>query len=109
MNLNELDCFTIFETEPEREFGANGFDSSNLYNISYENGLRLNYAIHPIHRDIRVTIFIEETSVVDIEFLGVENIQYNEKPIESIVIFDKHGSGWRLTVRPFPNLKLINT
>lgn len=106
MTLTELDCLTIFESEPDREFGDDWFGSSNLYQIRYPNGLRLNCAVHPIHRDIRVTISLEETSLADIEFLGVENIQYNEKPLESLTIFDKNSSMWQLTVKPFPAIIL---
>ena len=102
MDLTELDCLTLFETEPDREFGNNWFDSSNLYRLSYPNGLGLSCAIHPIHKDIRVKIFFEKITIIDIEFMTVINIKYNDIPIESLAIATKNSTNWLLTVKPFP-------
>ena len=107
MTLTELDCLTLFENEPERAFGDNWFDSSNIYQISYANNLRLSCAIYPIHKDVRIMISLDEVTLVDIEFIDVEKIKYNENPIESLTISDINGSDWRLTVKPFPVLKKL--
>ena len=77
ISINECDLLEFFgSSHVSREFGDEWFDSDSVYKHEQGDGLAVTCAIHPIHKDARITLSLKNqvhfdwqaTALADIEF-----------------------------------------
>ena len=79
LSINESELVSFFGKEHvSRDYGTKWYDSDSLYEKVFESGLILSFAIHPIHKDIRICMMEGDQTFYDWQAVSVEDICYVE-------------------------------
>ena len=106
LSIEEWEVIAFFGSDyVSREYGTDWYDSNSVYEVEYENGLKLSCSIHPIHKDVRVCIYQGGAKFFDWQGVTLKDICYIEEKSRTIVKFISHGSDtMELEVQPKLNI-----
>lgn len=103
LGIHEWELMTLFGEPVSREYGDEWFDSDSLYELTDTNGVHITFAIHPIHKDVRITLSSKETTIYDWQSQDLKDIRYleeKERTIIELLISERD----RITVRLTPTI-----
>lgn len=103
LGIREWELNALFGDHVSREYGDDWFDSDSLYEFTDSNGIRITFAIHPIHKDVRITLNSNEVTIYDWQSQDLTDIQYIEEKERTIIelLIDDRNS---ITVRLNPTI-----
>ena len=107
LSLQEQDLLDFFGSpHVDREFGTHWFDSDSLYRHVQSDGLTVTCAVHPIHKDARITLSSHGQTHYDWQATGLADIVYDrdEKSLRFIT-----ETGDTLTLRVTPHIAVSHT
>lgn len=99
----EWELISLFGDHVSRVYGDDWFDSDSVYEYTDSNGIRITFAIHPIHKDVRITLNSKRTTIYDWQSQDLIDIRYieeKEKTIIELLISDRD----TITVRLNPTI-----
>tara|TARA_Y100000588_G_scaffold174117_1_gene188096 strand:- start:282 stop:644 length:363 start_codon:yes stop_codon:yes gene_type:complete len=88
-SVNEWELQAFFgSVHVSRDFGDQWYDSDSLYEYQDSTGLKLTFAIHPIHLDVRVTLSLNENIFYDWQVCGALDVHYIEEVTQSRLVVE---------------------
>ena len=109
LSITEYDLLEFFRAEPvSREYGEKWFDVDSCYEFRQDNGLVLTCSIHPIHRDARITLSLQEEILLDWQATTLDDIRYIEEKGTSYLRFMENKNSW-LILRLLPRISLTSS
>ena len=106
LEVNEWELCAFFGSQHvSRQYGTEWFDSDSLYEKAYPNNTKLCFAIHPIHKDVRIVIECFGSEIVDWHGTGLTEISYIEENTRTILRLIGV-SGHCLELQVTPNLRM---
>ena len=102
LSMEEWEVIAFFGGDHvSREYGTDWYDSDSVYEVNYENGLKVTCAIHPIHKDVRVCIYQGGVKFFDWQGVSLKDICYIEEKSRTLVKFISQSSDiMELEVQP---------
>lgn len=97
ISAEEYELIGLFGREPERQ-GLDDlwlFDDS-VYIVTQEN-LKLTVAIHPYHKDVRITLWLNNRNVYEYSAMDVQDIKVHE---DSLRIDINPNQAININIRP---------
>ena len=92
----------VFESEPDRQgLDSLWFYDDSVYTITDDN-LRLSFAIHPYHRDVRIVLFYKNNPIYESAYMGIASISVSADGLSIQVNSDEVVD---ITVRPKISIK----
>ena len=86
LSINEWEALAFFGNEPiSREYGSDWYDSDSCYEVKCDKNLTLTFAIHPIHKDVRLCLFLDGVKIYDWQAVGVKDICYIEEERRTLI------------------------
>lgn len=79
LGINEWELLSLFGDYVSRAYGEDWYDSDSVYQHTDKNKVRLTFAIHPVHKDVRVTLSINEVTIYDLQSQNLIDIRYTEQ------------------------------
>ncbi len=80
LSVNEWELVSFFGKEHvSRDYGTEWYDSDSLYEKEFDSGFKLSFAIHPIHKDIRLCMTLNDHIFYDWQAVDVQDICYIEE------------------------------
>lgn len=77
LSILEYELIDFFGSDfVSRQFGTEWFDSDSLYRYEDAEGMVITCAIHPIHKDARVTLSFQSHTYFDWQATGLADIIY---------------------------------
>ena len=105
VTINDLDLVQFFEADHvSRTYGSEWYDSDSVYEWTDVDGLKATLAIHPIHKDVRITIGRSGCTFFDWSIVGAIDIRFDESR-DHICIQEDDRYSLILSLRPTIALK----
>lgn len=100
LGIDEVDLLEFFNSfHVSREYGTEWFDSDSLYLHDQPNGLRLTCAIFPIHKDVRISLSLNDQTIYDWQVTALADITHNREQ-NSLCFHTKSGDSVTLRIKP---------
>lgn len=78
ISIDECDLLEFFgSSHVSREFGDEWFDSDSVYKHEQADGLAVTCAIHPIHKDARITLSLKNQVHFDWQATALADVDYD--------------------------------
>lgn len=77
--------YAFFGDPKSREYGDRWWDSDSLYEKKDANGVSITFAIHPIYKDVRVTLSSHDNTIYDWHAMAVLDVIYIEEVKRTIL------------------------
>ena len=75
LGVDEFDLIAFFgSNHVSRQFGTEWYDSDSCYEVTTDSGLSLTFAIHPIHRDVRLRLVHHGVEIFDWQATDLDDI-----------------------------------
>ena len=104
LSVEEHDLFEFFGCEHvSRAFGTEWFDSDSLYKYQQPDGLTVTCAVHPIHKDARITLSNHGQVYYDWQATALADIVYDRE--QKCLRFSTK-AGDTLTLRILPKIEI---
>ena len=103
LEIQEWELNALFGEHTSRVYGDDWFDSDSVYEFTDTNEVHITFAIHPIHKDVRITLSSNEVTIYDWQSQDLKDIRFveeNEKTIIELLISDRD----RIAVRIKPTI-----
>ncbi len=109
LGICEWEAIAFFGREhTSRAYGTDWFDSDSVYEISEPSGLKLTFAIHPIHRDVRITLSLNDEKIYDWHAQDLNDICYIEKKDRTIIKIIVNNRD-NVTLRVIPKIQITRS
>lgn len=106
LSVGEGDLIEFFGAKHvSREFGTEWFDSDSLYKYQQPDGLTVTCAVHPIHKDARITLSFNGQVCYDWQVTALSDI-VRDREQKSLVF--KTQAGDTLTLRVSPRIAVLH-
>lgn len=106
LSVDECDLIDFFGAEHIcREYGTEWFDSDSLYEHQRPDGLTLTCAVHPIHKDARITLSFNGHVCYDWQATALVDIIHDR---EQKRLCFKTQAGDTLTLRISPQISVLH-
>ena len=80
ISIDECDLLEFFgSSHVSREFGDEWFDSDSVYKHEQADGLAVTCAIHPIHKDARITLSLNSQAHFDWQATALADIDIDRE------------------------------
>jgi hypothetical protein len=107
-SIKEWELIAFFGNEHvSRSYGELWYDSDSLYEYIDNTGLKLSFAIHPIHLDVRVILSKDDIEFYDWQVCGATDVQYIEEIAQTKLIVNLNETD-RCEIFINPKIKLEN-
>ena len=104
ISIEEHDLLEFFGSEHvSRKFGTQWFDSDSVYKHQESNGVTVTLAIHPIHKDARITLSFQGQTYYDWQATALADITYVR--YQTCLQFSSQ-AGDTLTLRIVPHIAI---
>jgi hypothetical protein len=88
LSICEWEAIAFFGSEhSSRAYGTEWYDSDSVYEVSDQRGLKLACAIHPIHRDVRLRLSLDECLIFEWQAQDLQDICYVEEKDRTVIRF----------------------
>jgi hypothetical protein len=106
LNIQEWELWAFFGSEhTSRAYGDEWYDSDSVYEKVFDNDLKLTFAIHPIHNDVRIQTVVGMQVVFDWHGVGLKEISYIEESKKTFIRL-RGFKGQLLDLEVTPQLKI---
>jgi hypothetical protein len=85
LGINEWELLSLFGDHVSRAYGEEWYDSDSVYQYTDKNKVRLTFAIHPVHKDVRMTLSTKEVTIYDWQSQDLIDIRYTEQKERTII------------------------
>ena len=85
IGIHEWELIALFGEHTSREYGDDWFDSDSVYEFTDTNKTHITFAIHPIHKDVRITLSSNEVTIYDWQSQALKDIRFIEEKERSII------------------------
>lgn len=100
ISLAEFEMLEFFgHAHDSREYGSEWFDSDSVYSHSQPNGLVITCAIHPIHKDARITLTLDGVQHYDWQATALADIAL-KRGADALLFHSQSGDVVTLRLRP---------
>ena len=104
-NRKSPKIFDFFgKVHSSRDYGTDWFDSDSVYDYTQSDGLKITCAIHPIHKDARITLTQNGHTIYDWQATALQNIQFCNNSLEFI---SQNGDKQIVSIKPFISINYL--
>jgi hypothetical protein len=103
IGIDEGELNALFGKHTSRVYGDDWFDSDSVYEFSDSNRIHITFAIHPIHKDVRITLSTKEVTIYDWhsqDLKDIRTIEDKKGTVIELLISDRD----TITVRLKPTI-----
>ncbi len=105
--IKEINLYRFFESEHvSRAYGVDWQDSDSVYEWTDQTGVKLSFALHPIHKDCRITVSHASALLLDWHILAAADIAFDEIQDRITIIEDDR---YHSTISARPNILVKRT
>lgn len=106
LGISEHELIGFFGSDHvSRAYGTEWFDSDSVYQVIDKNGISLSCAVHPIHRDVHLSLTFDGRIIFDWHAQDLADIRYVDEKDKTSLQFIVTGRDI-LTLRVVPFITL---
>ena len=106
LQITEQDLICFFESaHVSRVYGDDWYDSDSVYEKKFDTGMTVTFALHPIHKDMRLCIFQGDKVIYDMQAVSVNDISYIKEKDTDCLKINLNATDW-IEVKIKPELEI---